>query len=202
MFVFIGLGNPGAAYAQHRHNVGFMAIDAIAALHGGNTWRQKFHADIASVRIAGEAVVLVKPQTFMNRSGLSVGEAVYFYKLDAEHIFVFYDEMDLALAKIRIKPITTNNKNTHRASSGHRGIASINAALGSVPYIRVKIGIGHPSIKSAVNPYVLSNFHPHEQPVINNAIQTIANHANDLIHHNYTRVMNALSLSKPFKSEC
>lgn len=103
MLLFAGLGNPGAKYANNRHNVGFMAADVIARRHSFSPWSRKFQAEIAEGRIGGEKVLLIKPQTFMNLSGQAVGEALRFYKLDAAAVTVFYDEIELPAGKIRVK---------------------------------------------------------------------------------------------------
>ena len=149
MRLIVGLGNPGARYERNRHNVGFMAVDEIVRRHGFGPFRGKFQGEIAEGNIGGGRVYALKPQTFMNASGDSVGEAARFYKIAPEEIAVFYDEIDLAPGKLRVK--------RGGGSAGHNGIRSIDDALGE-DYWRVRIGVGHPGVKELVQPYVLQNF--------------------------------------------
>lgn len=150
MLVLVGLGNPGAKYARHRHNVGFMAVDAIAEAHGFGPERSKFNGLIREGALSGgvKAIVL-KPQTYMNESGQSVGALAQFYKVDAGDIVVFYDELDLAPGKVKAK--------RGGGAAGHNGIRSIDAHLGN-DFRRVRIGIGHPGDKSKVTGHVLGDF--------------------------------------------
>ena len=149
MKLFVGLGNPGAQYAFHRHNVGFMAVDAIAATHDFPSWRKRFQGVVAEGKLGRETVLLLKPQTFMNESGRSVGEAVRFYKLDPADVIAFHDELDLAPGKVRVK--------TGGGTAGHNGLKSLTAHIGN-DYERVRIGIGHPGNKALVHGYVLHDF--------------------------------------------
>jgi PTH1 family peptidyl-tRNA hydrolase len=149
MKLFVGLGNPGAEYAFNRHNVGFMAVDAIAAAHGFPGWRKRFQGVAAEGKIGKEQVLLLKPQTFMNESGRAVGEAVRFYKLDLDDVVVFHDELDLAPGKVRVK--------TGGGVAGHNGLRSMTAHIGN-DYVRVRIGIGHPGRKELVTGHVLHDF--------------------------------------------
>jgi len=149
MKLFIGLGNPGAKYAGNRHNIGYMAVDRIAAEHGFGPWRARFQGLVAEGSLGDEKVVLLKPETFMNLSGQSVGEAQRFFKLPPEDLVVFHDELDLAPGKLRVKQ--------GGGHAGHNGLRSIHAHIGEA-YGRVRLGIGHPGHKDAVAPYVLSDF--------------------------------------------
>ncbi len=149
MFIFVGLGNPGSRYANNRHNVGFMAVDEIVRRHGFSPWREKFSGLAAEGRLGDHKVVALKPQTFMNRSGQSVGEALRFYKLDVRRLVVFYDELDLAPGKLRVK--------RGGGAGGHNGIRDIDQHVGN-DYLRVRLGIGHPGAKELVTPYVLGDF--------------------------------------------
>ncbi|MGB2933138.1 MAG: aminoacyl-tRNA hydrolase [Methyloceanibacter sp.] len=149
MKLFVGLGNPGAQYAFQRHNVGFMAVDAIAAAHDFPSWRKRFHGVATEAKLGGETVLLLKPQTYMNESGRSVGEAVRFYKLDPADVIAFHDELDLAPGKIRVK--------TGGGTAGHNGLKSLTAHIGN-DYVRVRIGIGHPGNRALVRDYVLHDF--------------------------------------------
>lgn len=149
MLLLVGLGNPGKDYAGHRHNVGFMAVDAIARRHGFGPWRQKFSGEIAEGSIGGEKVLALKPLTYMNESGRSVAAAAQFYKIAIGEIVVFHDELDLPPAKIRMK--------TGGGHAGHNGLRSIQAHMGP-EFRRVRIGIGHPGAKELVTNWVLGNF--------------------------------------------
>ena len=149
MKLFVGLGNPGTQYAFNRHNVGFMALDAIAAAHHFPAWRKRFSGLVCEGRLGGEQVLLLKPQTYMNESGRSAGEAMRFYKLDEEDVFVFHDELDLAPGKLRVK--------FGGGVAGHNGLKSMSAHLGN-DYGRVRIGIGHPGHRDRVTGYVLHDF--------------------------------------------
>lgn len=149
MHLFVGLGNPGTTYQQHRHNIGFMLVEAIAARHGFGPWRQRFQALVSEGRLGEVRVLLMKPQTYMNDSGQAVGEAVRFHKIPLEQVVVFYDELDLAPGKLRVK--------IGGGAAGHNGIRSIDAHIGS-QYRRVRLGIGHPGHKDLVTNHVLGPF--------------------------------------------
>jgi PTH1 family peptidyl-tRNA hydrolase len=149
MRLVAGLGNPGARYARNRHNIGFMAVEAIARRHGAAGFRNRFKGELAEVSIGGERVLLLKPQTFMNASGESLGEAARFFKLLLSDIIVIHDEIDLRPGKVRVKQ--------GGGSAGHNGLRSIDDLLGP-DYWRVRIGVGHPGVKELVQPYVLQNF--------------------------------------------
>ncbi len=149
MRIIAGLGNPGQKYQNNRHNVGFMAADAIARRHSFSPWSKKFQGLIAEGNLGGEKVLLIKPQTFMNLSGQAVGEAMRFYKLGPSDLIVLYDELDLAPGKVRVK--------TGGGSGGHNGIKSLDQHCGK-DYRRVRIGIGHPGVKELVHGHVLGDF--------------------------------------------
>jgi PTH1 family peptidyl-tRNA hydrolase len=149
MKLFVGLGNPGGKYARNRHNIGFMAVDRIADDLGFAPWRNKFNGQISEGRLGSEKVLLLKPETFMNLSGQSVGEAMRFHKLEPQDVTVFHDELDLAPGKCRVK--------TGGGHAGHNGLRSIHAHIGP-EYHRVRLGIGHPGRKELVSPYVLHDF--------------------------------------------
>lgn len=150
MWMVVGLGNPGAEYTRNRHNIGFMAADAIAARWDFPDFRTKFRGLVAEGPLGGEKTLLLKPQTFMNLSGESVAEAARFYKIDPTHIVVFHDELDLPPGKVRVK--------TGGGNAGHNGLKSIDAHLGTPDYIRVRLGIGHPGDRERVHGHVLSDF--------------------------------------------
>jgi peptidyl-tRNA hydrolase, PTH1 family len=149
MRLVVGLGNPGRHYAGNRHNIGFMAVDAIARRHGVSGFRSRFKGELADGPIGGERRLLLKPQTFMNDSGESVAEAARFFKIPPVEIVVIHDEIDLRPGKLRVKRGGGN--------AGHNGLRSIDALLGP-DYWRVRIGVGHPGVKELVHPYVLQNF--------------------------------------------
>ncbi|MGI4877945.1 MAG: aminoacyl-tRNA hydrolase [Janthinobacterium lividum] len=150
MQIFAGLGNPGAVHAGQRHNIGFMAADALHARWRFDPWRSRFQGLAADGRIGTEKVVLLKPATFMNDSGRSVGEALRFFKLGSDALTVLYDELDLVPFKVRVK--------RGGGAAGHNGIRSIDAHLSDPEYRRVRLGIGHPGHKDRVLGYVLGNF--------------------------------------------
>jgi PTH1 family peptidyl-tRNA hydrolase len=151
MLLLVGLGNPGAKYAGNRHNIGFMAVDAIARAHGFGPWKKKFQAEIAEGQIDGVRALLMKPQTYMNESGRAVGEAANFYKLAAPDVVVFYDEIDLAPGRFRMK--------TGGGAAGHNGIRSMIACPIGEGFRRARLGVGHPGQAELVHGYVLSDFH-------------------------------------------
>jgi peptidyl-tRNA hydrolase, PTH1 family len=171
MKLFVGLGNPGGQYAFNRHNVGFMAIDAIAAAHGFPAWRKRFQGVAAEGKLGRESVLLLKPGTYMNESGRSVGEAVRFYKLELADVIVFHDELDLAPGKVRVK--------TGGGTAGHNGLKSLTAHIGN-DYVRVRIGIGHPGAKELVTHWVLNNFAKSDHAWLEPLLGAIAQGAPDL----------------------
>lgn len=185
MRLFAGLGNPGARYARNRHNIGFMAVDRIADDHGFAPWRAKFHGQIAEGRLGGEKVVLLKPETFMNRSGDAVQAALQFYKLAPGDVTVFHDELDLAPGKCRLKQ--------GGGHAGHNGLRSIHAHLGD-GYERVRLGIGHPGHKDRVSAYVLSDFAKADQEWLDNLLRGISEGAADLARGDGARFLNAIAL--------
>ena len=190
MLVFAGLGNPGAKYADNRHNVGFMAADAIARRHSFSPWSKKFQGLIAEGTIAGEKILLIKPQTFMNLSGQAVGEALRFYKLGPEALTVFYDEIDLPAGKLRVK--------VGGGAGGHNGIRSLDAHVGP-DYWRVRIGVGHPGQKNLVKHYVLHDFDAEEKPEVEKIISAIADNFPLLFERGHEHFMTrvALALNPP-----
>ena len=170
MRLVVGLGNPGPRYARNRHNVGFMAVDAIARCHGVSGFRNRFKGEIAEGSIGGERRLLLKPQTFMNESGESVAEVARFFKIMPLEIVVIHDEIDLRPGKLRVK--------CGGGTAGHKGLRSIDALLGP-DFWRVRIGVGHPGIKELVQPYVLQNF-PRDEieewvaPLVGAVAETVA----------------------------
>jgi PTH1 family peptidyl-tRNA hydrolase len=149
MRLFVGLGNPGAKHAGNRHNIGFMAVDAIAKRHGFPPWRRRFQGVATEGTLGGERVLLLLPGTYMNESGRAVAEAVQFYKMELGDIAVFQDEIELPPMKVRVK--------AGGGIAGHNGLRSISAHIGN-DYRRVRIGVGHPGDKDLVHAYVLNDF--------------------------------------------
>lgn len=168
MLIFAGLGNPGAQYAGNRHNIGFMAIDAIAREHRFGPFRAKFQALAAEGTIGTERVLLLKPTTFMNDSGRSLGEASRFYKVGVDAFVIIHDELDLEAGKLRVK--------VGGGNAGHNGLRSITALCGN-DYKRVRLGIGHPGDKSLVHGYVLSDFAKAERPWVSALTDAVARDA-------------------------
>ena len=186
MQIWAGLGNPGASYALHRHNVGFIAADAIAAVHGFSPWQKKFRSLIAEGRIGRRKLLLVKPQLFMNRSGEAVAEALRFYKLDVDALTAFHDELDLAPMKVKVKQ--------GGGTAGHNGLRSIDQHLGP-DFRRVRIGIGHPGPgqKEKVTPYVLGNYAKSELEPLSDLLAAIAAEANWLANGEDPRFMSEVA---------
>lgn len=185
MKLFAGLGNPGPEYAGHRHNIGFMAVDQIAADHGFGPWRRAFKGLVSEGRLGAEKVVLLKPETFMNASGAAVQAAMAFYKVQPHDIVVFHDELDLAPGKVRYK--------IAGGHAGHNGLRSVHAHIGEA-YGRVRLGIGHPGHKDAVAGYVLHNFAKAEQAWLDDLLRGISDGAADLADGQPDRFMNAVAL--------
>ena len=165
MKLFVGLGNPGGKYAMNRHNIGFMALDRIGQTHGFGPWKKKFHSLAADGEIAGEKVLLLKPETFMNDSGRAVQDASRFLKVEISDIVVFHDELDLAPAKVKVK--------IGGGNAGHNGLRSISAHLDN-DYKRVRLGIGHPGSKDAVTHYVLNDFAKIEHQWVDDVLSAVA----------------------------
>ncbi len=186
MLLFAGLGNPGAKYANNRHNVGFMAADAIARRHSFSPWSRKFQAEIAEGRLGGEKILLVKPQTFMNLSGQAVGEALRFYKLAPSAVTVFYDEIDLAAGKVRVK--------VGGGSGGHNGIRSLDQHIGK-DYRRVRIGVGHPGVKDMVHGHVLGDFAKADSEWLGVLLDAIADNAGLIAAGDDNSFMNRVTLA-------
>lgn len=185
MKLIVGLGNPGQKYARNRHNIGFMAVDRIAQDHGFGPWKQRFQGLVSEGRLGGDKVMLLKPATFMNRSGQSVGEAMRFYKLDPQDVIVLHDEIDLAPAKARVK-----NGGGH---AGHNGLRSIHSHIGDT-YWRVRLGVGHPGRKELVPGYVLHDFPRADADWLDDLLRGISDGAEYLAKGDGGKFMNAVAL--------
>jgi PTH1 family peptidyl-tRNA hydrolase len=169
MLLLVGLGNPGPEYERNRHNVGFMAADAIVRRHRLSAPRARFQGEVSEGTLDGETVIVLKPLTYMNESGRAVGAATRFYKIAPADIVVFYDEIDLAPGKLRVK--------TGGGAAGHNGIRSIDAHLGDASYRRVRIGVGHPGHRDRVHGHVLGNFSKADQAWLEPELDAIAEYA-------------------------
>ena len=185
MQLWVGLGNPGPQYAMHRHNVGFMALDVIAEMHGFGAVQKKFQGWLQEGRIGPEKVLLLKPATYMNESGRSVGEALRFYKLGMEALTVFHDELDLAPFKVKVK--------IGGGTAGHNGLRSIDQHLGP-EFRRVRIGIGHPGHKDRVTGHVLGNYAKSELDELTDMLAAIGSEAEWLAKGDDARFMNDVAL--------
>ena len=185
MQLWVGLGNPGAQYALQRHNVGFMAVDTIAEVQDFGPVKKAFQGWTQEGRIGPEKILLLKPATFMNESGRSVGEAMRFYKLDVGDVTVFHDELDLAPFKVKVK--------TGGGTAGHNGLRSTEAHIGN-EFRRVRIGIGHPGHKDRVSPYVLGNYAKAEMDPLADLLGAVAAEARWLAEGNDARFMSDVAL--------
>jgi len=192
MLLVVGLGNPGSDYAKNRHNIGFMAVDVIQRLHSFSPFRSKFQGHLADGVVGVEKVLLLKPTTFMNSSGIAVQAVINFYKIPPNEILVFHDELDLDTKKIRIK-----RGGSH---AGHNGLRSIHTCIGS-NYGRVRFGIGHPGNKNRVTNYVLQNFDNAEMIWVAKLLNTVAEHFPRLVRGDdggfMSKVATVMSPPKP-----
>ena len=184
MLLMVGLGNPGPKYAHNRHNVGWMAVDAIARQFLFSPERKRFQGLCSDGLIAGRKVVLLKPETFMNESGRAVGEAARFFRLSEADVIVFHDELDLAPGKLRVK--------RGGGTAGHNGLKSIGAHLGR-DFRRVRIGIGHPGHKDAVSPYVLGDFSKADRDWLDPMLAAIGKQAEHLVRDEDEAFQNAVA---------
>jgi len=190
MLLLVGLGNPGSRYAGNRHNVGFMAVDAIAKRHNITPWRRKYQGVAVEGTMGGERVLLLLPGTYMNESGRAVQEAARFHKIDPAQIVVFHDELELAPGKVRVK--------VGGGNAGHNGLRSITAHIGN-DYKRVRIGIGHPGDKNLVERYVLQDFAKSERPWVEALCDVIADNAGLLVEGKDASFQNKVHLGMEAK---
>jgi PTH1 family peptidyl-tRNA hydrolase len=185
MLLLVGLGNPGPKYAHNRHNIGFMAVDAIVRRHSFHAGRARFQAVCAEGLIAGRKTLAMAPTTFMNESGRAVGEAVRFFKLDPRQVVVLHDELDLAFGKVRTK--------LGGGHAGHNGLRSIDHHIGP-DFWRIRIGIGHPGDKERVLGHVLSDFAKADQPMLERIIDAIADAAPLIAKEDFNGFMTRVAL--------
>jgi len=186
MLLLVGLGNPGARYVGTRHNVGFMAVQAIAKRHGIGPWRRRFQGVACEGTLGGARVLLLLPGTFMNESGRAVAEAAHFYKLPLVDITVFHDEIELPPGKVRIK--------VGGGIAGHNGLRSISEHIGN-DYRRVRIGVGHPGHKDLVEHYVLSDFAKSEQRWVEALTEILADNVDFLVRGEDASFQNKVHLA-------
>jgi PTH1 family peptidyl-tRNA hydrolase len=190
MRLLVGLGNPGEKYKNNRHNIGFMAVEAIARRHGFPPWRRRFQGVAAEGPLAGEKVLLLLPGTYMNESGNAVAEAAHFYKIGMGDIVVFHDEIDLPAAKVRVK--------TGGGIAGHNGLRSISSHIGN-DYRRVRIGVGHPGVKELVHNHVLGDFAKAERPWVEALCDILADNAGLLARGDDASFQNKVHLAMQAK---
>src|SRR4030081_2371407 len=199
MRLFVGLGNPGAKYAGHRHNIGFMAVDEIARRHGFSAWRRRFQGETAEGTLDHERVILLRPLTFMNDSGRSVQEALQYSELDLAGLVVFHDEIELPPAKVRVK--------IGGSDAGHNGLRSVSSHVGK-DYKRVRIGVGHPrdwlgaghpSLKDVVHRHVLSDFTKDDRLWVAALLEAVANNAGLLAKSRDSTFQNKVHLAMQAK---
>lgn len=185
MKLIVGLGNPGAKYAKNRHNIGFMALDRIAADHGFGPWKGKHQGSLSEGRFGSDRAVLLKPETFMNNSGQSVQAAMRFYKLEPADVVVLHDEIDLAPGKVKHK--------VGGGHAGHNGLRSVHAHIGP-EYARVRLGVGHPGHKDAVPGYVLRDFAKADEAWLDDVLRGVSDGAPYLAAGDASKFMNAVAL--------
>ena len=186
MFLLVGLGNPGTKYAGNRHNIGFMAVDEIVRRHGFSTWRKRFHGEVSEGTLGLEKVLILKPLTYMNESGQSVGDAIRYLDIEPERVIVIYDEIDLMAGKVRVK--------LGGGAAGHNGIRSIIAHIGP-HYTRVRLGVGHPGDKNLVHPHVLSDFAKADKAWLSPLLDAVAEYAPLLVEGGNGAFQNKVHLA-------
>lgn len=185
MKLIVGLGNPGPKYAEHRHNIGFMALDRIAQDHDFSPWRGKHQGSVSEGRFGSERAVLLKPETFMNNSGQSVQAAMRFYKIDPSDVIVLHDEIDLAPGKVKYK--------VGGGHAGHNGLRSIHAHIGP-DYARVRLGVGHPGHKDRVPSYVLHDFSKADHDWLDDVLRGVSDGAPYLAAGDAAKFSNAVTM--------
>ncbi len=190
MLLFVGLGNPGDRYVNNRHNIGFMAVQAIASRHNIAPWRRKFQGVAVEGMVGADRALLLLPGTFMNESGRAVAEAVHFYKIALKDVVVLHDELELPPGKLRVK--------TGGGNAGHNGLRSVSEHIGN-DYKRVRLGIGHPGQKNLVHSYVLQDFPKAEQPWVEAICDIIADNAGLLASGKDSTFQNKVHLAMDAK---
>jgi peptidyl-tRNA hydrolase, PTH1 family len=191
--LIVGLGNPGDEYERNRHNIGFMAVDAIADAYGLTAFRRKFKGMMIEGKIDGRKVVLLKPETFMNLSGQSVAELTSYYKIPVGQIIVFHDELDLLPGKLRTK--------TGGGAAGHNGLKSLDQHLPSTDYRRVRMGIGHPGDRDRVTGYVLGDFAKSDLDWLEPQLDAVAKHIGLLLKDEDELFMTRVAADMPVEEK-
>ncbi|HWR39904.1 MAG TPA: aminoacyl-tRNA hydrolase [Patescibacteria group bacterium] len=191
MKIIVGLGNPGQEYSATRHNVGFMAADVLAERWQAPAWRDRFDAWVTECRLETEVVYLMKPQTYMNLSGVAVNGLLRFYKVDVSDVIVIYDDLDLAVGRLRLR--------AKGGSGGHRGIESLLVHLGKDEFSRVRIGIGRPPAGWETANYVLSRFNTEEAPLVRDAVNQAAEAAEMIVRQGLVKAMNQFNTGEKKK---
>ncbi|KJS44122.1 MAG: peptidyl-tRNA hydrolase [Rhodospirillaceae bacterium BRH_c57] len=186
MFLVVGLGNPGDQYAGNRHNIGFMAVDEIVRRHSFAAWRAKYQGLLTEGDIGGERVLMLKPMTFMNNSGRSVGECARFYKIPPENVIILHDELELPPGKLRLKQ--------GGGHAGHNGLRDIDAHFDNNT-LRVRLGIGRPHDKALVHNWVLSNFAKADQDWLDTFLDAVARNFRLIVKGDHAGFMNRVSLA-------
>ncbi len=187
MWLLVGLGNPGRDYEHNRHNIGFMAVDVIADLYGFPPFKRKYQGEYAEGIIAGEKVAILKPQTYMNESGRSVGELAKFYKIPTANIIAFHDELDVMPSKVKVK--------IGGGAGGHNGLRSMDDWLDDANYKRVRLGIGHPGDKDRVHGYVLGNFAKEDDKWLPDLLKVVAKECPLLLKGDDAGFLNKVALA-------
>jgi peptidyl-tRNA hydrolase, PTH1 family len=186
MLLLVGLGNPGLKYAANRHNIGFVALDAIARRHGFAAWRRKFQSEVAEGVLGGTKVLALKPQTYVNDSGRAVSQAARFFQVPPGNVVVMHDELDLPLGKVRVK--------TGGGHAGHNGLRSIEAHIGP-DFHRIRLGIGHPGEKALVHHYVLNDFSKAELAQADDLVGAVAREADLIGRCDFATLQNRVHLA-------
>jgi PTH1 family peptidyl-tRNA hydrolase len=186
MILVVGLGNPGSEYSSTKHNLGYLAVDEIGKKAGIDLKKKKFNGLFGEGSYNNDKLLLLKPETYMNRSGYSVASAVNFYNIPAEKIIVIHDELDLPIGAVRIK--------AGGGSAGHKGVTSLIGELGSGEFVRIRIGIGRPESKSATVSHVLSQFKKEEKEIVQESVLKAADAALEIIRHGVAKAMNKFNL--------
>lgn len=187
MWLIVGLGNPGSEYERNRHNIGFMAVDVMADMYGFRGFKKKYQGEYCEGTIAGEKVILLKPQTYMNESGRSVQALAAFYKIPTSHIVAFHDELDVLPAKVKTK--------IGGGAGGHNGLRSMDAHLPDPNYKRVRLGIGHPGDKDRVHGYVLGNFSKDDEKWLPDLLNVVAKETPLLLKNEDARFVSNVALA-------
>ncbi len=189
MQLWVGLGNPEPGMARHRHNIGFMAVGAIALRHGFSPWRNRFKGLVAEGQVAGERIIALKPLTYMNASGESVQAAASYFKIEPAMITLFHDELDLAPGRVRVK--------RGGGAAGHNGLRSTDQMLGTADYWRVRMGIGHPGHKDRVTGHVLGDFVATDRLWLVPLLEAVAAEAPYLAGHEPDKFSSRLAAALP-----